>query len=248
MLLGTLVASDDPTASQYVSIPREDSCFWEPLIMPQATTNLGFNPQRGFMLLGTAIRPPCARRSKVSIPREDSCFWEPAPAMFHQKPCRFNPQRGFMLLGTNAVPPAVRVNCVSIPREDSCFWEHTGLRAGELVQLVSIPREDSCFWELTRHLELNMDNSTKFQSPERIHAFGNLGVHHHPPVRLMFQSPERIHAFGNFHQALSGGYYNVSIPREDSCFWEPQPPQTIHHNTNQFQSPERIHAFGNLSQ
>ena len=62
----------------------------------------GFNPQRGFMLLGTCWAILVHRRVLVSIPREDSCFWEldgPAGAALKLS---FNPQRGFMLLGTRS--------------------------------------------------------------------------------------------------------------------------------------------------
>ena len=66
-----------------VSIPREDSCFWELAEFPQNPDDyLSFNPQRGFMLLGTNAR-----------------FWYVFGIL-----C-FNPQRGFMLLGTG--------NCLS---------------------------------------------------------------------------------------------------------------------------------------
>ena len=60
-----------------------------------------------------------------------------------------------------------------------------------------------------------------------------------------FQSPERIHAFGNV--AMSAKRVEkviVSIPREDSCFWEPKIVSNLA-SVAQFQSPERIHAFGN---
>ena len=84
-----------------------------------------------------------------------------------------------------------------------------------------------------------------FQSPERIHAFGNFLLHHQilnakcfnpqrgfmllgTPVGtwvnitfLKFQSPERIHAFGNL---MDGRLWSRGV---------------------RFQSPERIHAFGN---
>ena len=86
---------------------------------------VSFNPQRGFMLLGTMP-------ASVKICTFGS----------------FNPQRGFMLLGTTLQRIADRV-------------------------------------------------TDAFQSPERIHAFGNL----HPPD-------------------LMGIVVEVSIPREDSCFWE----------------------------
>ena len=66
-----------------VSIPREDSCFWEQRQLREQRARTGFNPQRGFMLLGTK------KRGDVE-----------------QKNCCFNPQRGFMLLGTSALAPA----------------------------------------------------------------------------------------------------------------------------------------------
>ncbi len=159
------------------------------------------------------------RYAKVSIPREDSCFWErdsadekPEQAMF-QSPERihafgnngarlspsdvagFNPQRGFMLLGTQS-------------------------------QTLSLTK-------------------TSFQSPERIHAFGNQKRHEaqhfrrcfnpqrgfmllgtrrlciHRAWHGSFQSPERIHAFGNTIACIHcSSATQVSIPREDSCFWE----------------------------
>ena len=60
-----------------------------------------------------------------------------------------------------------------------------------------------------------------------------------------FQSPERIHAFGNdYKTALNVLRELVSIPREDSCFWE-LPNRVRIYSANAFQSPERIHAFGN---
>ncbi len=109
-----------------------------------------------------------------------------------------------------------------------------------------------------------------FQSPERIHAFGNqsrgqrvagqspgfnpqrgfmllgTGNEQNGHMRIIrIQSPERIHAFGNLQENMDGYYkIQVSIPREDSCFWE-----LLHSfyssNDDWFQSPERIHAFGN---
>ncbi len=60
----------------------------------------------------------------------------------------FNPQRGFMLLGTNSLFYKKISNAVSIPREDSCFWE---LDSGRAIA-----------------------GNAAFQSPERIHAFGNV--------------------------------------------------------------------------
>ena len=90
----------------------------------------------------------------------------------------------------------------------------------------------------------NPTDKRPFQSPERIHAFGNI-LDFLPAVPVQFQSPERIHAFGNFvltSNKLLVCRFNpqrgfmllgttgrthyrtraiVSIPREDSCFWEP---------------------------
>ena len=65
-------------------------------------------------------------------------------------------------------------------------------------------------------------------------------------IQTKFQSPERIHAFGN-HAAtnLPPNHCIVSIPREDSCFWEPNATPSSYAD-ERFQSPERIHAFGNL--
>ena len=134
--------------------------------------------------------------------------------------------------------------------------------------------------------------ANRFQSPERIHAFGNLirAIIAGTPIRFnpqrgfmllgtlliisndssfKFQSPERIHAFGNAGSSSLVRNRAVSIPREDSCFWEPANipithvhvlsfnPQrgfmllgtpiskSDHHARVSFQSPERIHAFGN---
>ncbi len=109
---------------------------------------LSFNPQRGFMLLGT---------------------WQ--YFMLIGQWVGFNPQRGFMLLGTTArtgtsayggfqSPERIHafgnlsidarfapLEIVSIPREDSCFWELPPIHVDISANLVSIPREDSCFWE-----------------------------------------------------------------------------------------------------
>ncbi len=52
MLLGTNPQPALPR-EPYVSIPREDSCFWERVLADRARAML-----------------------PVSIPREDSCFWE----------------------------------------------------------------------------------------------------------------------------------------------------------------------------
>ena len=60
-----------------------------------------------------------------------------------------------------------------------------------------------------------------FQSPERIHAFGNIPATVAAFEMDKFQSPERIHAFGNPMIAFWHDIHRtVSIPREDSCFWE----------------------------
>ncbi len=95
------------------------------------------------------------------------------------------------------------------------------MQATIIKSLVSIPREDSCFWE--RGV---------------LRRTGLAGV--------VFQSPERIHAFGNTVGQRVIVDRRVSIPREDSCFWE----QTVYTKQpvqKSFQSPERIHAFGNSS-
>ena len=84
-----------------VSIPREDSCFWEPVRYALSVPSICFNPQRGFMLLGTLTDTYQQNRGSG-----------------------FNPQRGFMLLGTRRRLSSVKKSPVSIPREDSCFWEH----------------------------------------------------------------------------------------------------------------------------
>ena len=127
MLLGTS-ANAGASDCCLVSIPREDSCFWEHCLhqyincrcwlfqSPERIHAFGnglkhmettsysdrFNPQRGFMLLGTMIvERHGATPNEVSIPREDSCFWERGNV---SEACRksdsFNPQRGFMLLGS----------------------------------------------------------------------------------------------------------------------------------------------------
>ena len=157
---------------------------------------IGFNPQRGFMLLGTPIKI-CVRAMISFNPQRGFMLLGTADSP-PRYGCRagFNPQRGFMLLGTNArfivLPP---FPMVSIPREDSCFWElqrKTQLRgwnrfnpqrgfmllgtyadvvASWGIEPVSIPREDSCFWELPDLDRWGADAA--FQSPERIHAFGN---------------------------------------------------------------------------
>ena len=108
--------------------------------------------------------------------------------------------------------------------------------------IVSIPREDSCFWEVG-----GMDNADRimrFQSPERIHAFGNATFMLDGQADVAFQSPERIHAFGNIALRRNLNTSQVSIPREDSCFWERKAGTSCRKHT-MFQSPERIHAFGN---
>ena len=111
-----------------------------------------------------------------------------------------------------------------------------------------------------------------FQSPERIHAFGNsqppstqsrqrcfnpqrgfmlLGTSGHGSFRegyYKFQSPERIHAFGN---SLMMRWWSLERSRFNpqrgfmllgTC---PRPQNMMLHGM--FQSPERIHAFGNHS-
>ncbi len=138
MLLGT-TQHNRAISHAIVSIPREDSCFWE-LKHPQHPRSMkfGFNPQRGFMLLGTyslfgLTRKPkfqsperihafgntfdrvAAQQTFVSIPREDSCFWElMKDEAYGTKNPSFNPQRGFMLLGTkqfrNRHQPMTRFN------------------------------------------------------------------------------------------------------------------------------------------
>ncbi len=165
------------TISSIVSIPREDSCFWErdrmnhchfdrilfqsperihafgnsPAVKWTATKSR-FNPQRGFMLLGTPTMRGIAKLARhVSIPREDSCFWERRDLdSLITRLKRFNPQRGFMLLGTHAATITAADHTVSIPREDSCFWEHHATKRRSRQDDVSIPREDSCFWELPK--------------------------------------------------------------------------------------------------
>ena len=72
----------------------------------------------------------------------------------------------------------------------------------------------------TTHVGECCIGDARFQSPERIHAFGNMISTHGLAVVDKFQSPERIHAFGNRTLCLCGFESNVSIPREDSCFWE----------------------------
>ncbi len=110
----------------------------------------------------------------VSIPREDSCFWEPLPDALAQQIHQFQSPERIHAFG-NVVREVVR----------------------EVAIAVSIPREDSCFWEL--HRLVGTVGCSRFQSPERIHAFGNSGK-----LRIggkdTFQSPERIHAFGNSRQ------------------------------------------------
>ena len=77
MLLGTQYNFDALNSCGHVSIPREDSCFWEPTIPISQAQQARFNPQRGFMLLGTQQAAAAGQsREAVSIPREDSCFWE----------------------------------------------------------------------------------------------------------------------------------------------------------------------------
>ena len=127
----------------------------------------------GNVVQNTGYRPS----EEVSIPREDSCFWEPVLTFPTNKAVKcFNPQRGFMLLGTIAV-------CGS-----SCAFQ------------VSIPREDSCFWEPSASGYPPF--TITFQSPERIHAFGNNGGTDSNRGDGKFQSPERIHAFGNSPNSL----------------------------------------------
>ncbi len=110
---------------------------------------------------------------------------------------RFNPQRGFMLLGT-------------FKEEQKCQ-----------DFIVSIPREDSCFWELARGIDRRKNPS--FQSPERIHAFGNF-ITMIPGTGLKCFNPQRgFMLLGTLLQRqVVGLKRGVSIPREDSCFWEPK--------------------------
>ena len=108
---------------------------------------------------------------------------------------------------------------VSIPREDSCFWELHRKHIVVTPAAVSIPREDSCFWE-------------------RLSVSCVIGS-------ILFQSPERIHAFGNWRCVVRSRSVRVSIPREDSCFWEHINLSSPEFQPFMFQSPERIHAFGN---
>ncbi len=162
---------DEHVRAGIVSIPREDSCFWERYSkIPTRAKTPSFNPQRGFMLLGTSMAFGGIIHSRFQSPERIHAFGNVTlEALMHnllfQSPERihafgnrvtiqqnrtqngFNPQRGFMLLGTPNSRGAIYPRRVSIPREDSCFWEQ-GL--GVLVACVG-----------------------GFQSPERIHAFGN---------------------------------------------------------------------------
>ncbi len=86
-----------------------------------------------------------------------------------------------------------------------------------------------------------------FQSPERIHAFGNQAYRRHAMPSQRFNPQRGFMLLGTSHKNRQiTALRQVSIPREDSCFWE--------HGGNYcprvsdwFQSPERIHAFGNLA-
>ncbi len=83
-----------------------------------------------------------------------------------------------------------------------------------------------------------------FQSPERIHAFGNNHVRFGLLIRQRFNPQRGFMLLGTFNPQHAIVLWGVSIPREDSCFWEPSRRATGL-PTVMFQSPERIHAFGN---
>ncbi len=137
-----------------------------------SVSHQSFNPQRGFMLLGTSNETMLKRRTReFQSPERIHAFGNLWRSNDRESFYRFNPQRGFMLLGT----------------------------AATFVHSIGV---------------------TAFQSPERIHAFGNVGKLGHLTIHR-FQSPERIHAFGNATRNTSQTITQiVSIPREDSCFWE----------------------------
>ncbi len=56
--------------------PERIHAFGNLPLQMYGTMPVSFNPQRGFMLLGTSANLDLMQDSTVSIPREDSCFWE----------------------------------------------------------------------------------------------------------------------------------------------------------------------------
>ncbi len=83
-----------------------------------------------------------------------------------------------------------------------------------------------------------------FQSPERIHAFGNPLIGVFGSATGKFQSPERIHAFGNKEGVLVTCWHIRFNPQRGFMLLGTMIgiPYSV---VLRFQSPERIHAFGN---
>ncbi len=87
-----------------------------------------------------------------------------------------------------------------------------------------------------------------FQSPERIHAFGNADATNDQGELQSFNPQRGFMLLGTRTTGDFALHYNgVSIPREDSCFWERKTYAHSLGDDSRFQSPERIHAFGNTS-
>ena len=185
----------DPGA--FVSIPREDSCFWEPTGAITNQVMVGFNPQRGFMLLGTNIVEVGLIPDLVSIPREDSCFWELGFLMAMARSKRsFNPQRGFMLLGTT--PPRIchpTIASFQSPERIHAFGNQMLPHPHTLTRGFNPQRGfmllGTCQWRRCPR------SITSFNPQRGFMLLGTCATRFARCGWDAFQSPERIHAFGN---------------------------------------------------
>ena len=180
-----------------------------------------FNPQRGFMLLGTVRLGRCA-----------------------SNPICFNPQRGFMLLGTKATVFAPTfANMFQSPERIHAFGNGGFCVSDNRQCLVSIPREDSCFWEPEK-----ADGwcfIMEFQSPERIHAFGNFCARAYIEAMRRFNPQRGFMLLGTPQSRAASAIRKSFNPQRGFMLLGTAFCHANGGRQDRFQSPERIHAFGN---
>ena len=291
MLLGTLLGRNGGDSAG-VSIPREDSCFWELTMMRHNAVGAGlfqsperihafgnhpeviadfairsFNPQRGFMLLGTSgtsivtndtlavsipredscfWEPTCTvKRSRrhVSIPREDSCFWEHTSKTQRARWISFNPQRGFMLLGTTDGRLSLRLMLFQSPERIHAFGNASHERSPNIARLVSIPREDSCFWE---PFVIPVSSAMESFNPQRgFMLLGTYGWLSYLTVHSCFNPQRGFMLLGTLDAFACELQVNRFNPQRGFMLLGTATNNAIPYPFDRFQSPERIHAFGN---